>query len=212
MAATFTALSDHTGVAVEGVDLRETPPPELVQRMYQAFLEKSVLVVRDQDLDPHQLLAAAKLFGAPFRQHNTRFQLPDCPEVHYLSNQDKYEDGKRYIPGAGYHTDHSNAAVPPKATILHAKQLPRSGGDTQYVNMGLAYETLDGEKSERTIRPLGLYYWGKVWTLVGWCELREDFRMFRVDRISSVEGLDAFRAEREKSLQHFFRDQRYQHP
>ena len=33
------------------------------------------------------------------------------------------------------------------------------------------------------MRPLGLFFWGKPWTLAAWCELREDFRNFRLDRI-----------------------------
>ena len=149
MAAAFEPLSDHTGVAVDGVDLTGDVPGELVERMYQAYLDRSVLVVRGQNMDPHQTLAAAKRFGAPFRQHNTKFQIKDCPEVHYISNQDRFPDGRRYIPGDGYHTDHSNAETPPKATVLHAKELPSYGGDTQFVNMGLAYETLDAETQAR---------------------------------------------------------------
>ena len=145
MAPTFNPLSDHTGMEVTGVDLSQPVPDDLRERMYRSYLDRSVLVVRDQDLDPHQTLAAAKLFGEPFPQHNTKFQLKECPEIHYISNQDKFEDGRRYIPGAGYHTDHSNAAEPPKATILHAKELPSKGGDTQFVNMGLALETLDAD-------------------------------------------------------------------
>lgn len=41
--------------------------------------------------------------------------------------------------------------------------------------------------SERTVHPLGLAYWGQTWTLTAWCELRQGFRSFRLDRI---EGLD----------------------
>ncbi len=77
-----------------------------------------------------------------FPQHNTRFALPDCPEIHYLSNQDKFPDGRRYIPGEGWHTDHSNDVRPPKATVLHAVKLPDHGGDTQYANMAAAYSSL----------------------------------------------------------------------
>jgi predicted DNA-binding transcriptional regulator YafY len=44
-------------------------------------------------------------------------------------------------------------------------------------------------RSERTVRPLGVFYWGKVWTLAAWCEAREDFRSFRVDRIESLDIL-----------------------
>jgi taurine dioxygenase len=88
-----------------------------------------VLVFRDQQLTPHQLLAAVGLFGEVFPSTMRAFALPDCPLVHYISNH-FYPDGKHYIPGEGFHTDHSNAARPPKATVLHAIYLPDSGGDT----------------------------------------------------------------------------------
>lgn len=40
--------------------------------------------------------------------------------------------------------------------------------------------------TERCIWPLGLFFWGQVWTLCGWCELRNDFRNFRIDRIQGL--------------------------
>lgn len=48
----------------------------------------------------------------------------------------------------------------------------------------IEYTREDGQISNRTIHPLGLFYWGKVWTVVGWCELRDAFRHFRLDRMS----------------------------
>ncbi|HBQ36005.1 MAG TPA: transcriptional regulator [Rhodobacteraceae bacterium] len=48
------------------------------------------------------------------------------------------------------------------------------------------YKNDSGEITQRTIRPLQLEYWGRVWTLISWCELREDFREFRVDRMLDV--------------------------
>jgi alpha-ketoglutarate-dependent taurine dioxygenase len=138
----ITHLTSHTGAEVVGVDLTEPVDDTLRDRLNRAFVEHSVLVFRDQHLSPHQLLSAVQLFGEVFPQHNTRFALPECPQIHYISNQDFFPDGKRYIPGEGYHTDHSNAAEPPKATVLHAVQLPDHGGDTQFVNMHRAYETL----------------------------------------------------------------------
>jgi len=41
--------------------------------------------------------------------------------------------------------------------------------------------------TERTVQPLGLYYWGQTWTLAAWCELRQGFRNFRVDRIDGLQ-------------------------
>lgn len=68
----------------------------------------------------------------------------------------------------------------------------------------LAYADAEGVVTQRPVRPLGLWFWGKVWTLVAWCELREDFRMFRVDRIREMRTGDAFRLERGKSLRDFY--------
>ncbi len=70
--------------------------------------------------------------------------------------------------------------------------------------ISIDYEDLQDRKTRRTLRPLGLWFWGKVWTLVGWCELRDDFRMFRIDRIRTIEPLDPFRHEPAKSLATFY--------
>jgi taurine dioxygenase len=142
-------LSAHTGAEVHGVDLTQPLNAELREQLNRAFVAHSVLVFRDQHLSPEQLLEAVRLFGEVFPQHNTRFSLPECPLIHYISNQDFYPDGRRYIPGEGYHTDHSNAAEPPKATVLHAVQLPDRGGDTQFVNMHRAYEDLPDATKRR---------------------------------------------------------------
>jgi predicted DNA-binding transcriptional regulator YafY len=56
--------------------------------------------------------------------------------------------------------------------------------------IGFAYTRLNGEPSVRTVRPLALYCWSGTWTLVSWCELRQDFRTFRLDRIEQFELLD----------------------
>ena len=53
----------------------------------------------------------------------------------------------------------------------------------------MSYEREDGEPSERVVWPLGLVFWGSKWTLGAWCELRGDFRSFRLDRIRSLELL-----------------------
>jgi predicted DNA-binding transcriptional regulator YafY len=65
----------------------------------------------------------------------------------------------------------------------------------------LRYDDLQGDSSQRTVRPLGCFYWGQVWTLAAWCELREDFRSFRIDRIRTLAVLDdSFRDEPGRTL------------
>jgi len=65
----------------------------------------------------------------------------------------------------------------------------------------VSYQDLQNKSSQRTVRPLGCFYWGKVWTLAAWCEARRDFRSFRVDRIQSCEVLEeGFQQESGKTL------------
>src|SRR5258708_7000997 len=55
--------------------------------------------------------------------------------------------------------------------------------------LAFAYTREDGQSSEREVRPLALYFWSGVWTLAAWCELRKDFRTFRIDRMQDVRVL-----------------------
>jgi len=68
------------------------------------------------------------------------------------------------------------------------------------------YSREDGGSSLRTVWPLGLSYWGAVWTLVAWCELRNDHRNFRLDRMEALEVLDeTFVPEPGQTLEDFLR-------
>ena len=52
------------------------------------------------------------------------------------------------------------------------------------------YVRADGQGSSRTVRPLGLWFWGASWSMAAWCELRGAYRNFRPDRMSDLEVLD----------------------
>jgi predicted DNA-binding transcriptional regulator YafY len=68
------------------------------------------------------------------------------------------------------------------------------------------YLDLKNARSERTLRPLGCFYWGEVWTLAAWCESRNGFRSFRVDRLEQVTVLpERFRDEAGKTLPELLR-------
>lgn len=54
----------------------------------------------------------------------------------------------------------------------------------------LDYRDRGGMATKRRVWPLGLYFWGDSWSLGAWCELRQDFRNFRLDRIVDVRVLD----------------------
>ena len=50
----------------------------------------------------------------------------------------------------------------------------------------ITYADAQQTQTTRTLQPLSLYYWGKTWTLVAWCQKRDDFRSFRIDRITTM--------------------------
>lgn len=72
------------------------------------------------------------------------------------------------------------------------------------IRMVLAYCDASGRTTQRPVRPLNLWFWGKVWTLIAWCEMREDFRMFRIDRIAGMTEDGPFRDEPGKRLRDFY--------
>ncbi len=69
-----------------------------------------------------------------------------------------------------------------------------------------AYTREDGATSNRTVWPLGLFMWGKVWTLGSWCQLRSSLRSFRLDRIENLrETGERFAPEPGRTIDDFFR-------
>jgi len=66
--------------------------------------------------------------------------------------------------------------------------------------MQLKYANERGEETERTVRPLGVFFWGRTWTLAAWCELRTGFRNFRLDRIREATLRDRFEEEPGRTL------------
>jgi predicted DNA-binding transcriptional regulator YafY len=70
------------------------------------------------------------------------------------------------------------------AAARHLPELRRA--IRQHAVLDLVSADQDGRETSRAVRPLVLEFWGRVWTLAAWCEVREDFRSFRVDRIDSL--------------------------
>jgi predicted DNA-binding transcriptional regulator YafY len=69
-----------------------------------------------------------------------------------------------------------------------------------------AYRNEGQVATRRTVRPLLISFFGPVWTLTAWCELRQDFRTFRLDRVSECEILtEQFRAEPGRTLNDYLR-------
>ena len=71
--------------------------------------------------------------------------------------------------------------------------------------LAFAYADKNAAETNRTIRPLGLWFWGGQWTVVGWCLTRDAFRMFRLDRMSTLAKTgEVFKPEQGKTLKDFY--------
>jgi len=140
------AIGEALGAEVRGVDLAHLDA-ESFATVKAAWLEHLVLRFRGQRLSDPELLALSRRFGeldppgpnpygAPF--------LPQHPEINVISNV-KVEGrpiGNLGDGEASWHCDMTYVEEPPRAALLHALELPPSGGDTFWSNMYLAYETL----------------------------------------------------------------------
>ena len=149
-------LTPAAGAAVTGADLSQPLLPALRETILAAFREHHVLVFRDQDLDKEAQLAFTRQFGE-IEDHVARHSAGDrYGLVHTVTNigADGLPTMKlQQVGNYHWHTDKSYHAVPSLMTLLHAKELPRAGGDTQFANMAMAYAALPKETKQR-IAPL----------------------------------------------------------
>lgn len=147
-------LADPLGAEVAGVDLSRPVPAAMFAEIRKAWLEHLVLRFRGQRLSDPELIAFSRLFGEldpPGPNPYGKPFLPEFPEVNVISNIKV--DGTP-IGGLGdgeaiWHADMTYVEKPPMAAILHALELPPSGGDTYWANMYLAYESLPPRLRQR---------------------------------------------------------------
>ena len=144
-------LAPACGVEIRGVQLAKADDA-LLDGIRQAVYEHGVALLRDQQLAPEQHIAFAKAWGGI--DLNAYFPLDAAyPEIALVR---KRADQQTNIGGA-WHTDHSYDQIPAMGSILVARILPPSGGDTLFAHMGAAYDALSDEL-KAAIEPLHAYH------------------------------------------------------
>ena len=97
-------------------------------------------------------------------------------------------EARLYMPGvAKSATSTAGLAVAREALIAQRR-------------LQMKYASERGEFTDRTVRPLGVFFWGRTWTLAAWCELRNGFRNFRLDRVGDASLGDRFEEEPGRTL------------
>lgn len=134
------------GAEIRGVDLRSLGAAT-VAAINDAWLAHQVLLFRDQQLSDADLIAFSRHFGeldeAPIQESGRRF-VDGYPEIYVVSNVvvDGVPIGSLGAGEAVWHTDMSYLPQPPKASVLMAREVPPSGGDTSFCTMYGAWDAL----------------------------------------------------------------------
>jgi alpha-ketoglutarate-dependent taurine dioxygenase len=148
-------LQPTIGAEIGGVDLRYPLSDAVRDQIKAAILEYKVVFFRDQDLDRDQHAAFAQQFGPLYAHPSVSKPYADkVPAIHQISaaeakNHQKIAELATSEGWDPYHSDTSWRLVPTWGAVLRAVTLPDVGGDTIWVDAGLAYDALPEEAKER---------------------------------------------------------------
>jgi taurine dioxygenase len=159
MDATVNRLSEVMAAEIEGIDLREPLDPATITEINDVFVEHCAVCFRDQNLDLSEFIAAAKQFGRPQKHLYRAYRLKGFPEVSIVSNEDKdtHGTGQKFNRAAHFHSDEIYKETPCKATLLYAVKVPSEGGETRFLNLRNAYDTLPAELKAKIDGLKGLF-------------------------------------------------------
>jgi taurine dioxygenase len=135
------------GAEVSGVDLNCLDEATLAE-LREAHAQYSVLFFRNQQLTPEAHIALAQGWG---EINVNRFFTPveNYPQIAEV----RKEPDQKFNIGGGWHTDHSYDQIPALGSLLYAKEVPTTGGDTLFAGCGAAFDTLS-EGIKDTLRTL----------------------------------------------------------
>ena len=143
-AFTVKPLTTAIGAEISGVDLGQPLDSATEDALYQALIDHLVIFFSDQDISPERHLAFAQSFGELDTPHPVYAHVPGYERIVQLAN-----DADNPPDTDGWHTDLTFKDEPPFASILIAREVPESGGDTLWASMVAAYDALpDGMKAQ----------------------------------------------------------------
>lgn len=133
-------LTPTIGAEISDINLSQPMDSTTQDRIYDALMKHLVLFFRGQDMSPESQYAFATSFGTPAAKHPIYPHVPDFDRVVVLEN-----DGNRPPDTDDWHTDLTFQSNPPFISVLHAIEVPKTGGDTLWSNMYAAFESLPEE-------------------------------------------------------------------
>ena len=154
---TVTPLTPTIGAKIRGLDLREPLDAETMARVRQVWLDHVIVLFPEQEIDDDQQIAFSHQIGALELINMAALQMHGKPEIYRATNlndddtlmAEDHPIMQTNRDNQKWHTDSSFKHVPATASLLHARIVPDSGGETEFANMAAAYDALDDETKDR---------------------------------------------------------------
>jgi taurine dioxygenase len=146
------ALTRHIGAEIRGIDLREKPHADTIAAINRAWLDHLVIVFPAQQLSQEDLVRVTGYFGEQGEHSRPAKYYPKgysslLPGIMLISNIRENGEPIGALPDGEmmFHHDMIHTAVPSKATLLYAAEIPSTGGNTLFASGYAAYDTLDAD-------------------------------------------------------------------
>ncbi len=163
MRFTVNRLSDTAGEVV-GLDCATPLDADTLAALKRTMLDFPVVAIRDQTLTAGQQAAFSRQLGPLEAQDRKTYCHPDDQDILILSNEIRPDGSAVGIVDAGdfWHSDSSHLEEPCRATVLYAVRNPKTGGDTEFINMYQVYDALPADLRRRVEGRHGIHHISKT--------------------------------------------------
>ncbi len=147
----------HFFAEISGVDLTKPMTQDVFAEIEDAFHQHAILLFRDQPVTDEQQVAFSEFFGPVFTatkyswredKRRLRAEMADISNLDHEGKLLAADDQRRLHNQANqlWHTDSTFTHVPARASMLSAREIPATGGNTEFADMRAVYDALPAEK------------------------------------------------------------------
>jgi taurine dioxygenase len=141
------------GAELSGIDLVKDDSQETADWVKDQLTQFAIVVLHGQDMKAEDIARFGRQLGRIEKHAFEQYRHDDVPEVSYVTNRDK--DGNIDPFGVRraekWHFDESYKKVPPQLTLLHALQVPKVKGGTEFTDVRAAYDQMPPELATKVM-------------------------------------------------------------
>ena len=154
----FSDLASFMGAEVHGLDINQPLSDETFATLRRKLAERSILLIRNQDLSPVSHITFSQRFGELEAHVLQNFCLDGHPEIFVVSNIK--ENGKHigaYGGSKEYHSDLAYIERPSLGSVFYCLECTREGGETSFVSMFEVHDALPEDRREWLTRQKAVF-------------------------------------------------------